>query len=473
MAASDRPHIILFLSDQHSPYILGSGGDPYIQTPAMDRLADEGLTFTNCYTPFPLCTPARMSFLTGRRCHEIGVWDNDDSLDSNIPTFAHGLGLAGYRTVLAGRMHFVGGDQLHGFQERPIGDVTSPHLGINRSEDRFRGYFGAAQSLPNAGPGRTVDQEYDTAVAMQACDVIRRHEVSGDERPLCLVVGFYMPHDPYRCYREYYDMYIDSPDLPADRRGESLHPLFHRRRDRMADGLTEDHIRRARAAYRGRVTYLDLLIGRVLETLDESPLSENALRIYTSDHGEMLGEHGLWTKACFYEAAGRVPLLMGWPGRLPAGETRSAPVELNALAPSLVDVGGGPALPHTDGRTLWPLATGQDDGEGKIALGEIVIDGVPARTVRQGRWKFNHYVDHPDELFDLQADPHELVNRASDPDCADVRQRLEGHVFSDGWDPQRIVEARCARKADYAYVSRWGSVTYPASPWQWGLPAPL
>ena len=189
-----KPNILFFLTDQHSPRVAGCYGDKYVRTPTLDRLAREGVTFDACYCDNPLCVPSRMSLLTARHGHELGIWGNEDSLDSTVPTLAHGFGIAGYRTVLVGRMHFVGGDQHHGFHERAVGDVTSQYTAMNRSEHRFRGFYGCRESLENAGAGNSFDLAYDTTVAMEARRVVRDHEVSGDPRPLFLMVSFYSTH---------------------------------------------------------------------------------------------------------------------------------------------------------------------------------------------------------------------------------------------------------------------------------------
>jgi choline-sulfatase len=469
---SNHPNIIIFLSDQHNPQILECEDD-IVRTPSLDRLARAGVRLDNCYCGYPLCVPARSNFLTGQACHQLGIWGNQDPLSPNAPTFAHALSMEGYRTVLVGRMHFVGDDQKHGFQEHRVGDVTSGYIGVNRAEDRYQGYYGLPNSLENPGPGRSVDQEFDTAVAMDACQVLRDHEVSGDGRPLCMVVGFYSPHDPYRAYGRFRRMYEGMDDMPVDPTGENLHPFNHP--SNRWGSVPEENVREARLCYRAKVSFMDELIGRVLERLEQTELGENALCVYTSDHGDMLGEHGLWAKGTFYDPSSRVPMIVSWRGHLPQGERRDTVVGLGDLAPTLVDLVDAKPLPRTEGRTFWPLLE-SGDGEGPgMALAENsgVNRGGPARMVRQGRWKLNVYSGHSPELFDMEADPHELHNLAGEPAHADTVADLTRMAYADGWEPHAIEEEIRRRGPNYAYIRRWAAEMKPTHPVQWALPAQL
>lgn len=465
---SRKPHIILFFSDQHNPRILECEGDT-VRTPALDRLARSGVRMDNCYSGHPLCVPARCNFLTGQPCHQLGVWGNNDPLAQNTPTFAHALSMEGYRTVLVGRMHFVGNDQKHGFQERLVGDVSSPYIGMNRAEDRYQGYFGLPASLENPGPGRSVDQEFDTTVAMRACQVIRDHEVRGDSRPLCMVMGFYSPHDPYRAYGSFCRMY--EGDLPFDPVGENLHP-FNQSENRGQD-LPEKNIREARRCYRAKVSFMDELIGRAMERLEQSSLKKNALCIYTSDHGDMLGEHGLWAKRAFYDPSARVPMIVSWPGHLPEGERRDRVVGLGDLAPTLVDLTGGEPLPLTENRSFWSLLERNNAEVQGFALSESEGQNQsgPSRMVRKGRWKFNYYENYVPELFDMEADPYEMQNLAAREEYADIVAELTDIVFADGWNPEEIREKIRRRRDNYQYIQRWAKKMKPEHPVQWAMAA--
>lgn len=469
-----KPHILFLLSDQHSPRIAGCYGDPYVKTPNIDRLARDGVAFDGCYCDNPLCVPSRMSLLTARHGHQIQVWGNTDSLNSTIPTIAHGMGIAGYRTVLAGRMHFVGADQWHGFQERVIGDVTNSAVGTNRAEHRFRGFWGN-DALENPGVGRSYDLTYDTAVAMEACRVIRDHEVSGDKRPLFLVASFYSPHDPYVMPRERLEPYLDCGDDAIDADAGAVNSFCRVRAEKNRAIVTPERRRLARAAYRAKTQFLDGLLGEILDSWRESPLAGDAMCVYTSDHGEMLGEHGQWTKGCFYESAARVPLIINAPGRVKGARRIANPVSLIDLTPTLLDAAGAPPLPHAAGQSFWPALTGGSDAwPGEVFSEQSAIgNGGPCRMIRRGPWKYIHYESHPPELYHLADDPDELKNLADASAHQQLRKELHERLFSDGWDPQCVVRQEKVRKPDLDYLHCYARVVEPIDPWQWGRAAQL
>jgi choline-sulfatase len=473
-----RPHLLLLMSDQHHPGMLGCTGDAHVATPWLDSIASAGVVLENCYCSHPLCVPSRMSFLTSRHSHQLQCWGNDDSLGSNTATLAHSLGIAGYRTVLCGRMHFVGGDQCHGFGERLLGDVSSGHLGHNRAEYRFRGFFGERESLDCPGPGPAHDLVYDQAVAAEACRLIRDHDESGDPRPLCLVVGFYSPHDPYRVYQRYYERYAAVDDPPADPLGEALHPLFRARREHSRyAAVSPENVRRARAAYRGKVTFLDDQIGMILESFRASRMADDSLTVYLSDHGEMLGEHGLWAKNTFHEAAVRTPCLLAGPRLLPAGRRFPSPMSLLDVVPTLLDAAGADPLPGQQGQSLWSALTGVDDAAWpEQVLAEVIAPGgAPGRMIRCGPWKLSCFPGQTLEcqLFNLECDPGELCDGAADPANAALVQELRDRLHADGWAADGVIRVRHARRADYTYLARWTQAVNPKDPIQWGMAAPL
>ncbi len=468
--AVSKPHILFFLSDQHSPHVAGCYGDAYVHTPTLDRLAREGVRFDACYCDNPLCVPSRMAMLTGQCGHRLQIWTNNDSLDSTVPTLAHGMAIAGYRTVLTGRMHFVGGDQHHGFEERVVGDVTSGYVGMNRAEHRFRGYYG---DLSCVGEGNSFDLCYDTTVAMEACRIIRDHEVSGDPRPLFLMVSFYSPHDPYVMPADRLAPYLDCDDEPVDAAPETLPSYSQKRLQNF--GWDADTRRRARAAYRAKTQFVDELMEKVVVAWRESPLAENTVTVYTSDHGDLQGEHGLWAKGSYYEGSARVPLLLSAPGRLEAGRVVDRPLSLIDLGPTLLDLAGAPPLPQASGRSVWPALQGDTNAWPECVYSEQAKPAADeaSRMVRQGPWKYIHYTGNEAELYHLDDDPNECRNLAEDPQHADTRRRLHERLFADGWDPEAI-RARLARRAsEYKYLYQYARAREPRDSVQWGLPAQL
>lgn len=325
---SERPNLLYLHSDQHSPFVAGCYGDERVHTPHLDRLAARGVVLDACYCPSPLCVPSRMSALTGRHPFENRVWTNSHVLDSAIPTLAHSMGAGGYRPALIGRMHALGPDQLHGYAERLVGDHGPNHLG-GRGVDHgeLTGTAGPARvSLVKSGPGQSAYQVHDEDVTDCAVEWLQAQGArrkAGDDSPFSLSVGFMLPHQPFVAKAADYSRYEGRMTLPRTPEpfSDALHP--HLRAWRRACGIeevTEAEVLRARTAYWALVTRLDHMIGRILGALETAGLAQNTLVLYTSDHGEQAGEHGLWWKQTFYEDSVRVPAVLAWPGRLPEGE---------------------------------------------------------------------------------------------------------------------------------------------------------
>jgi choline-sulfatase len=479
-----RPNLLYIHSDQHSPLVLGCYGDPVVRTPNLDRLAREGVLFESAYCPSPICVPSRMSALTGRHPHQNQVWTNEHILDSGIPTLAHALGAAGYRPVIAGRMHALGPDQLHGYVERLVGDHGSNYIGgVPVDRGTLSGTAGPDHiSLERSGIGQSAYQVHDEYVAAAAVDYLNRYAVArraGHEQgPFCLTVGLMLPHPPYVARRQDYEVYQgrvglpNHPEPPAEE-----HPfLAWWRRETRAEFTTEQEAIRARTAYWALVARVDALVGQILAALERHHQADNTLIVYTSDHGDMLGEHGLWWKHTFYEASARVPLIMSWPGRLPRGaccERVVSAVDLNA---TLLDACGAPALPNAAGRSFLAQATGADAPGAweDVAFCDYCSDeyappgGCYQRMIRAGRWKLAYYHGQEPQLFDLQEDPDERHDRAQDPACRGVREALTERVL-DGWDPEWVRDAMAAKRADNEVLRAWAREVQPPDSYRWPL----
>ena len=228
-----RPNIVLIMSDQHRKDALGCQGNPHAITPNLDRIANQGVVFENFYSNAPLCLPARMSFLTGQHPSQHRCWSNHDALSSQISTFAHSLGIAGYETVLSGRMHIVGPDQLHGFQQRPIADFRGTWLWGGWKLKPVLGDLVDTPGMQRAGieksgPGRSGYMEYDEKIRDVTVNWIReRGGREGEDRPFCLVSGFIAPHCPFVCPRDHFERHYENMTLPDVPEGclEDLHPV--------------------------------------------------------------------------------------------------------------------------------------------------------------------------------------------------------------------------------------------------------
>ena len=420
------------MSDQHSPMVSSPYGHSIVHTPAIENLADRGVTFENAYCPSPLCVPSRSAFLTGLPVHAIGAWDNSCPLPVTEPTWAHRLNAAGYETTLCGRMSIGGPNQMHGFARRIHDEMRPGKMGSSfpNWNAPIRAHAGTRQRLETAGPGDTWQQRYDESVTDAAVTYLS--DAASREGPWAAVVGWFLPHTPLTVRPEYFDLYFpahaDQPSAPCEPL-DTVHPQSRRLRTFLgAEGLSDEQIGKARAAYYGMVAFIDAQVDRVLMALESSGASENTLVVYTSDHGEMLGEHGLWWKSSFYEPSVRVPLIAAWPGRIKGGTRVDTPVSLLDLTRTIVEAAGADADGLVGDDLLDPEL---DEGRAVFAEFEAHATDRPGRMVRRGRYKLNYYHGEPPELFDLQADPHELDDLASDPGHRDVRDDLVGIVLED------------------------------------------
>ncbi len=472
----ERPNILVIMSDQHSKYQLGCYDDTLVRTPNIDRLASEGMRFTSAYTAAPLCVPARMAFMSTRRPSANEVWNNAHILNSAIPTWAHAMGATGYETALIGRMHFVGSDQRHGFERRPIGEYSAHHPGVPRlGEPMFKDIPASTsgqirECVEIAGYGRTTYQAFDEMVAEAGVEYLRAKAAGGD-RPFAAVASFVLPHCPFFAPKELYDYYYERVDVPEPsiedlaRQPQAIKNFKKRRKIDVP--LERERIRVARAAYYGLCEYFDAQVGKLLSALDEGGLVENTLVIYCSDHGEMAGLHGCWWKSNYYEASVSVPLIARLPGAVPAATVCTAICNLMDIGVTAVDLAGGSKLPQTDGHSLRSLLQGQED---PLRPGETVSEmrtgaGEPAsRMLRRGPWKlYKYHDDTPPVLFNLTDDPAELNDLGEDSAYAAVREELMVRLYAD-WDPEYVERRSGELERDGALISAWGKAVLPQHP---------
>ncbi|MSP13212.1 MAG: DUF4976 domain-containing protein [Chloroflexi bacterium] len=435
---TQRPNILIIMSDEHAPMFTGHSGHPVVKTPHLDRLAQEGVVFERAYCNTPLCVPSRMSFMTGRYVHHIGAWDNGTRLPSDAVTWAHLVRAAGYDAILAGKQHFIGPDKLHGFRAQLARDLHGEsHHPLFAWEEGIATAPHPWPSLAQAGPGATAEIEVDDLAEAAALAYLR--DPARREQPWVLNVSFIAPHFPFVVPQKYWDLYppaeVDLPHIPPGHL-EQRHPVYRRMSRMFGYGdFSEELVRRGRVGYYGLITYMDDKVGRLLAALAETGQRENTLVIYTSDHGEMAGEHGMWRKSNFYEQSVRVPLTVSWPGHLPAGHIPQT-VSLVDLVATVLDITGAPQVGPLDGDSLWPLLRGQSDGWKDTAFAEYLAHGVagPMAMLRQGRYKLNYSLGDPPELYDLAADPGEFHDLGQDGAHAAVVEELIRQLLAH-WDP--------------------------------------
>ena len=451
--AARKPNILVIMSDEHAPQVSGFGGHPLVKTPHLDALAARGVLFRNAYCNSPLCVPSRMSFMTGRYPHNNGAYDNATALSSDAVTWAHLLRAVGYDAALSGKQHFVGPDQLHGFQAQLAFDLhASNRHGVF---DWERGTPAAAKPWPGvaqAGPGSTRELEVDDQVEAAALAYIT--DQARKERPWVLDVGFIAPHFPLVVPQRYWEMYrpekMDLPVLPPGH-VENQHPVFQRMRGMFGalEVFPDEAVRRARAAYYGLITYLDDKVGALVGALEATGQLENTLIVYTADHGEMNGEHGMWRKSNFYEQSVRVPLIVAGAGVVPDGRVVEQCVSLVDVVATMVEVAGASdsVVTPLDGQSLLPLARG-DTGLAWAdeVFSEYLAHGVarPVAMLRRGRYKLIYSLDDPPILFDLETDPGEFNDLGTDPHYAAIREALRSALLAQ-WNPVEL-EQRIRRE---------------------------
>jgi choline-sulfatase len=424
------PNILIVMVDQLAPAFLPFHGHKVVKAPHLEALAGNGVVFERAYCASPLCSPSRASFMSGLAPSRTGVYDNAAEFSADIPTFAHHLRLIGYRTILSGKMHFCGPDQLHGFEQRLTTDIYPADYGWTPDWDHpleRPSWYHNMRSVTEAGLCvRTNQLDFDDEVVFAAKRAIFDFARAKEARPFLLVASFTHPHDPFAIPERYWGLYRDAdidmpgPPVPADKLDP--HSLRLRRVCAMdAEPVTDQNIRDARRAYYGAISYVDDNLGELVAALRDSGLDRDTIVIFAGDHGEMLGERGLWFKMSFFEGAARVPLLVCAPERY-APRRVAASVSLLDVLPTLVDLAGrdSAALGSTiDGRSLVPQLEGR--GGHDEAIGEYLAEGAiaPMVMIRRRAHKFIHSPPDPDQLYDLAADPGERDNLAARPEEAE------------------------------------------------------
>ena len=436
-----KPNILFVMADQLAAQFLPFHGHRLVKAPNLSKLASEGVVFENCYSSSPLCAPARATVMNGLLPSRTGVYDNAAEFPSSIPTWAHYLRLAGYKTCLSGKMHFVGPDQLHGLEERLTTDIYPADFGWTPDwrlkQERIDWWYHNMTSVLQPGIAEITNQlEFDDEVAFLAIRKIYDYARFDSDKPFCLMTSFTHPHDPYAARAKFWNLYrddeIDLPRVPRLSPNE-LDPHSRRLYDVSAMAeytVTKADLRAARHGYYASVSYIDDLLGQLIAALESTGRLDNTVVVFTSDHGDFLGERGLWYKMSYLEPSAHVPLVVWSPKQFAARRVKE-PVSLADLLPTIADIGqSGKAklAGEVDGRSLYPLLTGAPENANATAWGEYLAEGAiaPMYMLRRGPWKFIHTPADPDQLFNLIDDPDELNNLAGKhPLAVQYRKEVE------------------------------------------------
>jgi choline-sulfatase len=454
-------NVLLVLCDQLTPFLTGAYGCDAAITPALDRLAAEGVRYDAAYTPYPLCSPARAALMTGRYASDLGCWDNASVLHADEPTFAHYLANAGWETALTGKMHFVGPDQLHGFRQRLTTDVFPASMDWVPTQDE-QGRFVRGGHAVLYTPERvkvapwTAFFSFDEETHFRALEFLRERSVREDGEPFLLVASYHHPHDPFVVTQDLWDLYSDV-DVPLPDLGAPNYTAM----DVWANEAHEtdafpalgdpDAQRLLRRAYLGLVTYIDRKLGELVETLERTGQLADTVVVFTSDHGDMLGERRMVQKRTFYEWSVRVPLVVRHPDGHRAGEVVSSPISLLDLAPTLLDLAG---VPGSERLPLDGVSLLAEDPE-RIVFSEYHVEKVraPCFMARKGRHKLIEVHGHDTRLFDLEADPGERHDLSGNPGVSAVQEELRAAIHA-RFDAEALAAAGAESVPRRALIAR-------------------
>jgi len=484
---SQKPNILVIMADQLIPMLMGTYGHPEVKTPNLDKLAASGVLFNTAYTPNPICGPARASFMTGRYTTNIEAWDNASPLHSDEPTICHYLNLQNYESVLSGKMHFVGPDQLHGYDKRLIPSIypsdfewtknrlkkeprshAKAYMGENiqiiqegvdleRNKNGELSFkrpeydFSSATGVASGFNETSNNSKFDKWAHFKAMDYLKekRQKIDNgsDTSSFFLTISYNYPHEPFYPPAELYEMYKGAPvDLPVlpdslDKWYSVMDRWLNRHHGLGSyDVRDPESIKKVRRAYYALVTYTDMMVGEILQSLKENNFDDNTVIIFTSDHGDMLLEKGMVQKRSFYEWSVRVPLIIKLPDSAHAGKKINTPVSLIDILPTILDVAGIPETSwlQIDGESVLPLIENGENDD-RYVISEMHSEGVyaPCFMVRKGAYKYIYIHGYESQLFNLENDPGEWKNLVNDRKYAPLVAEMRGLIFRE-FSPEKI-----------------------------------
>ncbi|MFP4055413.1 MAG: sulfatase [Candidatus Brocadiia bacterium] len=466
--ANHRPNILILMTDQQRADCMGCTGHPQIQTPHMDRLAAQGTHFTHACTTSPLCMPARASFISGLYVHNHAMWANRGELLPREPSLFRHLQQAGYRTGHIGKSHYYEHrgfhmrereDYLHARGFHFVHETTGPWATCRTDSYmtdlwRERGLLQAFRDdyarRRQHGPARSVwpsplptELFMDSYIGGQAVRFVEGYD---REEPFALFVGFGGPHEPWDAPGDYATLYdpahTPAPVRPAEPGQWVPRHAAEWQRSGRVEPMSDEDVQRLRANYYGKISLIDHWFGQILAACERRGLLDDLLVVFWSDHGEMAGDHGLLHKSRFFESALRVPLVLRWPGRIPAGQRSAALAETVDLMPTILEAVGVEAPDSCLGRSLWPAIREPQATVREAVLSEVARAGRRNLMVRTDRYKYAVHDDAtPYMLYDLGEDPQERNNLLGHPDAEPLEADLRGRLL------RRLCEAQFVRTA--------------------------
>ena len=407
LGQNKKPNILFLMTDQHSMRVLGSYGNQIIKTPNLDKLANEGVVFKSNYSQNPICLPSRASLITGKMPSSLGIFGNDGIL-SEKTTMATVFKAQGYEVAWLGKEHWgatnaeVGFGNLNDEAHEAFKEKYRPLNNLRKNIGRLPQNATAYKLSEN--------EDYEALVTDHAIKFLENNTT----KTFFLGVSFKKPHFPFMCHQKYFDLYKDIVDMP-EVTPDMIEALSINEKKTIEkyklDEMSSAEIKHARAMYYGMVTYIDEQFGRVLEKLNELGLRENTIIVYTSDHGEMAGEHGLWYKNSFLEASVAAPLIFSYPKTLPVNKKINASSMLLDIFPTLCDLSDIGQPNDLEGKSLLPLMNGIEnaDNSDRVAYSEMYRSSTGI-MVRKGKWKYIRYNSEKEYLYDIDTDPREINN---------------------------------------------------------------
>ena len=464
---TEPTNLLFILSDNHNRAFSGAYGHPQAVTPHLDALAARGATFDAAYAASPLCCPSRAALATGRFPHQTGYWDNAIAYDGRVTSWMRRLRDQGHEVVSVGKLHFQGSGNDNGFSEERLamhildgkGGVSMLLRGFD-DEHVNKGQF--ELYMERSGVGEAPYQPFDRRITESAVEWLAGRRRRGGDKPFVLFVSYPSPHPPFSVPAEFWEA-IDEAGvrLPTGWRPEerSEHPADRHLRHIMDTGPLTDEakMRRIQAGYLALIAHLDAEIGKLLQGLEAAGFTEDTRVLYTSDHGDLVGQKGLLGKSCLYEGAIGVPLIVAGPG-IPAGRRVVQIASHVDLFPTIVEsVGGRLEADDADlpGRSLWPALLGREAAVRGFAEYHAAGSKAGMFMLRDGRWKLIHHVGMPAQFFDLEADPDELsdlgpdhpeaqrletlLRQICDPEAVDARAKADQRAKAEFWGGPDVV----------------------------------
>ena len=452
-----KPQNLLFIcSDEHQRNASGCYGNPIVQTPNIDRLAQRGTRFTNAYTNCPICVPARAILATGQYAHQTGHWDNAFPYYGEPKSWGHRLQEAGHHVDSIGKLHYRSNQDDQGFNNEidamyvaeGIGEIISC-LREKTPDRKGRG------GILNAGPGDSHYLQYDARTANNTCQWLTDH--ANDEKPWAIFASFVCPHPPFTAPQDCYDLYPhDQITLPSQWQAQDWprHPAleYFRQHFGWQEPFDENSIRKALATYYALCTYVDQKIGQVLQTLEEQGLTENTRIIYTSDHGAMMGAHGLFGKFQMYDDAAAIPFIMAGPD-IPQNKVVNTPISLVDCYPTICEAFDLPTNNNYPGQSLFQVA--QEPDQHRYIFSEYHAAGTKhgIYMITDGHHKYIHYTHDDAQFFDLDTDPQECNDLIQSPahqtHIAEFKTQLQNILNPEETDAQ-------AKRDQWAKIEAFG-----------------